>query len=162
MRLPVLLFPGSQQFMQLLEFVFMLTYWCSLDVQLSLQSCCLVLQLLLPLHLRKGSTFYTYCQSWTTLSAESFLLSVFTYSVGDYMPNELCFYICMTLNNLALCCTSTGPPYWEISGILNQLLYLLSLLSSPDCLSLGDAFLQSAQCSLVLFFTAAGLLQLLG
>lgn len=48
------------------------------------------------------------------------------------------------------------------SVLQNKPLYLFSLLTSPKRLSMGDAFLQSTQCSLELFFTAAGLLQLLG
>lgn len=43
-----------------------------------------------------------------------------------------------------------------------QQVYLLSLLASSECLSVGDAFFQRTQCSLVLCLTAAGLLQLLG
>lgn len=54
------------------------------------------------------------------------------------------------------------PPCSVSSGILNRQLYLLSLLTRPDCIVLGDAFLQSAKCALVLFLTAVGLLQLLG
>lgn len=49
-----------------------------------------------------------------------------------------------------------------IRGILNRPQYLLSLLARPNCLSLGDAFLQPEQCALVLFLFAAGLFQLLG
>lgn len=50
---PVLLFPGNQELLQLLKFVFILTHCSSLDVQLSPQSRCFVHQLLLPLLLRR-------------------------------------------------------------------------------------------------------------
>lgn len=51
--------------------------------------------------------------------------------------------------------------YTVMRGILSPPQYLLSLLARPDCLSLGDAFLQHEQRALVLLLFAAGLLQLL-
>ena len=45
--------------------------------------------------------------------------------------------------------------------MLNQIIYLFSLLASPEHLSMGDTLLKLMQCSLALFFTAAGLLKLL-
>lgn len=67
--------------MQLLQFVFVLTYWGSLDVQLSLQSCCFVLQLLVSLHLRKDSTcFIPACHILWELN-DRILSSVYSYSL---------------------------------------------------------------------------------
>lgn len=91
---PVLLFPGNQQLVQLLQFVFVLTHWCSLDVQLSPQSGCFVLQLLLPLQLRRNSTSFTPTLTRTLsdvgkLPADTFILSALAQSAGDYMANRL-------------------------------------------------------------------------
>lgn len=66
--IPVLLFPGCQQLMQLLQLVFVLAYCGSLEIQVSLQSCCPPLQLLVPLHLNKVRTCYVQVyQIWAQL-----------------------------------------------------------------------------------------------
>lgn len=165
--IPVLFFSGDQQFMHLLEFVFILLDWESLDIQLPLQSCCLVLKLLVAPWLREVRTHFTsaidiYFQSWMNQNIESFICiyqntASFIYVYSLEITCQWIFYIC----------TQWTPPlcffiYTFNWDILNQPQHLLILLARPDCISLGDSFLQPSQYALVLFLIAAGLIQLLG
>lgn len=153
--------------MHLLEFVFILLDWESLDVQLSLQSCCLILKLLVAPQLHEVRTRFMsdlnmYFHNWINQSTITFICI--------YQNTESCIYgyslqeiICQWMFYIGMRRTpSAFFIYTVIWGILNRPQYLLSLLARPDCLSLGDAFLQPEQCALVLFLFAAGLLQLLG
>lgn len=154
--------------MHLLEFVFILLDWESLDVQLSLQSCCLILKLLVAPQLQEVRTSFMsalniYFHNWINHNTKTFICiyqntksCMYVYSLQEIISQWM-FYIGTrrTLSAFFFFCTL-------IRGILNRPQYLLSLLARPNCLSLGDAFLQPEQCALVLFLFAAGLFQLLG
>lgn len=87
-------------------------------------------------------------------------LHLFTLQETIWCNKESYFQICMT--HFYVVNEHLHQNVKVFSVLQNKPLYLFSLLTSPKRLSMGDAFLQSTQCSLELFFTAAGLLQLLG
>lgn len=123
--IPVLFFSGDQQFMHLLEFVFILLDWESLDIQLPLQSCCLVLKLLVVPWLREVRTHFTsaidiYFQSWMNQNSESYL----------YLPEYWIFYLCLlTLHEITVC---NEPPPPLLFYLHIQLRHTKSATAPPD------------------------------